>query len=57
MSLLTVSTCSPLTRLQNVEFLEGYGSFLAETGARAEATTVLQKAAQLDPEDGFEKFM
>lgn len=52
------ATCSSFPICpQNVEFLEGYGSFLAETGARAEATAVLQKAAQLDPEDGFEKFM
>ncbi|PSC76490.1 putative assembly chaperone of rpl4 [Micractinium conductrix] len=42
---------------ENLEFLEGYGSFLAETGAQAEAATVLRRAVQLQPEEGFEKYM
>jgi hypothetical protein len=43
--------------LQNTEYLEGYGSFLAEVGPHTEALAVLQKAAQLQPDEGFEKFM
>ncbi|EFN50963.1 hypothetical protein CHLNCDRAFT_141593 [Chlorella variabilis] len=42
---------------ENVEYLEGYGSFLAEVGPRSEALAVLQKAAQLLPDEGFEKYM
>lgn len=47
----------PPPPLQNVEYLEGYGSFLAEVGPRSEALAVLQKAAQLLPDEGFEKYM
>lgn len=42
---------------QNIEFLDGYGSFLAECGPQSEAVTVLQRAVALQPEDGFEKYM
>ncbi len=42
---------------QNVEFLEGYGSFLAEVGPQSEAVTVLQRAVALQPDEGFEKYM
>ncbi|KAI3423950.1 hypothetical protein D9Q98_009784 [Chlorella vulgaris] len=42
---------------ENTEYLEGYGSFLAEVGPHTEALAVLQKAAQLQPDEGFEKFM
>lgn len=42
---------------ENCEYLEGYGSFLAEVGPQQEALAVLQKAAQLQPDEGFEKFM
>lgn len=43
--------------LQNVEFLQGYGSFLAECGPREEAVAVLQRAVQQEPDEGFEKYM
>ena len=57
-SLITHCICPPCPPpLQNLEFLEGYGSFLAETGAQAEAATVLRRAVQLQPEEGFEKYM
>lgn len=42
---------------ENVEFLEGYGSFLAEVGPQAEGVTVLQRAVALQPDEGFEKYM
>ncbi|PRW32682.1 UPF0661 TPR repeat-containing -like [Chlorella sorokiniana] len=42
---------------ENIEYLEGYGSFLAETGQREEAVVVLQRAAAAQPDEGFEKFM
>jgi len=42
---------------QNLEYLEGYGSFLAETGQREEAVAVLQRAVAAQPDEGFEKFM
>ena len=42
---------------QNIEFLEAYGSFLAETGQRDEAVAVLRRAEAVQPDDGFEKFM
>ncbi|KAL4424581.1 hypothetical protein ABPG77_009165 [Micractinium sp. CCAP 211/92] len=42
---------------ENVEFLEGYGSFLAEVGPQSEAVTVLQRAVALQPDEGFEKYM
>ncbi|KAI7838116.1 hypothetical protein COHA_008123 [Chlorella ohadii] len=42
---------------ENLEYLEGYGSFLAETGQREEAVAVLQRAVAAQPDEGFEKFM
>lgn len=44
---------------ENVEFLDGYGSFLAEfaNDRKDEAIKVLQKACDLAPMTGFEKFM
>ncbi|KAL4421299.1 hypothetical protein ABPG75_010590 [Micractinium tetrahymenae] len=42
---------------ENIEFLEGYGSFLAEVGPQSEAVTVLQHAVALEPDEGFEKYM
>lgn len=42
---------------ENLEFLEGYGSFLAETGQRDEAVAVLQRAVAAQPDEGFEKYM
>lgn len=51
------TTLSPPHTPQNVEFLEGYGSFLAEAGDRSEAVAVLQRAAAAQPDEGFEKFM
>lgn len=49
------SSC--ILSLQNPEFLDGYGAFLAECGPRSEAITVLQRACELAPNHGFEKFM
>ena len=46
---------SPL--LQNDEFLDAYGTFLAENGPREEALAVLQRAIEITPDHGFEKFM
>ena len=46
-----------LPPLQNAEYLDGYGAFLAECGPRAEAIAVLQRACDLAPNHGFEKFM
>jgi kinesin family protein 5 len=43
--------------VQNLEYLDGYGSFLAECGPPEEAVAVLRCAVQLQPEEGFEKFM
>lgn len=51
-----LAVCS-IPLLQNLEFLEGYGSFLAETGQREEAVAVLQRAVAAQPDEGFEKFM
>jgi len=45
------------TCVQNAQFLDGYGAFLAEYGGRQEAIPVLQKACAASPENGFEKFM
>ena len=47
---------------ENVEYLDGYGSFLAEfhtddVEKKEEAIVMLKKACDLAPTDGFEKFM
>ena len=43
--------------LQNALVMSGYGVFLAEVGREEEAVPLLQKAAQLDPDNGFEKYL
>ena len=48
---------SLLFLLQNEEILENYGAFLAEIGPREEALELLQKAVELFPDQGFEKYM
>lgn len=47
----------PPPPLQNPEFLDGYGSFLAEVGPQEEAVEVLQRAVAMQPESGYEKYM
>ncbi|KFM23677.1 hypothetical protein F751_3893 [Auxenochlorella protothecoides] len=42
---------------ENPEFLSAYGAFLSETGSRDEAVSVLRKAAEVQPDAGFEKYM
>ncbi|KAL6779031.1 hypothetical protein ACKKBF_B19080 [Auxenochlorella protothecoides x Auxenochlorella symbiontica] len=42
---------------ENPEFLSAYGAFLSETGSRDEAVNVLRKAAEVQPDAGFEKYM
>lgn len=48
---------SYLPDLQNEEFLNAYGTFLAENGPREEALVMLQRAVDLFPNHGFEKYM
>lgn len=49
------STC--VDGLQNIMYLDGYGTFLAENGPREESIIILQRACELAPNHGFEKFM
>ena len=50
--------CEPhLLFQQNLELLDALGALLAEAGPACEAVTVLQRAAALSPDAGFEKYM
>ena len=46
-----------LAHVQNEEFLDAYCAFLAENGSHDEALETLQKAVELFPDHGFEKYM
>jgi predicted Zn-dependent protease len=41
----------------NLEYIDAYGSFLAEVGDVEEAVTVLKRSIQLSPDIGYEKYM
>lgn len=43
--------------MQNVPVLGGCGIFLAEMGDIEEAVPMLQKSVELDPDNGFEKYL
>ena len=55
--LLTHSILLHTICVQNEEYLDSYGVFLAENGPRDEAVTVLQRAIEVAPDHGFEKYM
>lgn len=42
---------------QNEEYLNSYGTFLAENGPREVALEVLSRAVELFPDHGYEKYM
>ena len=46
-----------LCSMQDMMIMDAFGAFLSEAGPQQEAITVLQRAINQQPDQGFEKYM